>query len=328
MPGMSVSARRDRLANLVRAIRDDDQAAIDAMVRLSASRRAFAPIALTVGAFAMLLDGLRLLLSNWRLTLVQILPAAWIWLATYDLKAHVLHGKSLRALEGPILIPINLAIVAITAGAFFLNAVFAFAIAGPRPPQIRTAFAAARSRIAVIGTWGAAVGVLLGLSTTVVTRWGHPWFALSLGVVIGVMMVCYVAVPARMIGVKPTQSRRDKLTASALGAAIGATVCTPPYVLARVGILMLGTPVLFIPGLFVVTFGVTLQAGATGAVRAIKMGAKLAPRPAADGATLAALQSGQLERAHAPAAARSNRPEHAGDRGGGDVARDRCGGIH
>ena len=41
----------------------------------------------------MLLEGLRLLISNWRLTLIQVLPAVWIWLALYDLKAHVLHGQ-------------------------------------------------------------------------------------------------------------------------------------------------------------------------------------------------------------------------------------------
>ncbi|MFZ1154662.1 MAG: hypothetical protein WAN93_07140, partial [Solirubrobacteraceae bacterium] len=48
-----------------------------------------------------------------------------------------------------------------------------------------------------------------------------------------------------------------------------------PYLLGRIGILMLGSKVLFIPGIFVLTFGFTLQAGATGAVRAIKMSASL-----------------------------------------------------
>jgi hypothetical protein len=31
-----------------------------------------------------------LLLTNWRLTLVQVLPTMWVWLAMCDLKAHVL----------------------------------------------------------------------------------------------------------------------------------------------------------------------------------------------------------------------------------------------
>jgi len=30
---------------------------------------------------------LKLLVSNWRLTLVQVPPAMWIWLAMYNLKA-------------------------------------------------------------------------------------------------------------------------------------------------------------------------------------------------------------------------------------------------
>ena len=127
---------------------------------------------------------------------------------------------------------------------FFLNAVFGFAIVQPGAPRVRPAFAQARSHLRVILGSGAVVGLLLGLSTMVVTRWGHPWFAISLSVVLGVMMVCYVTVPARLIGVKSTTSRRDKLTASTVGGALGAVVCTPPYVLGRVGILMLGSPTL------------------------------------------------------------------------------------
>jgi hypothetical protein len=52
-------------------------------------------------------------------------------------------------------------------------------------------------------------------------------------------------------------------------------VCTPPYVLGRIGLLMLGSKVLFVPGIFVLAVGVTLQASATGAVRAIKLSVKL-----------------------------------------------------
>jgi hypothetical protein len=277
----SAQTRREILVSgirrLVRAIQEnDDDAVQDAVLRLSRSRRLFAPLAFVVGAFAMLFQGLRLLVTNWRLTLIQILPAMWIWLAMYDLKAHVLHGKSFNVLRGPPLIPINLAIIAITAACFFLNAVFALAIARSGPPMIRPAFEEARRRAAPILTWGAAVGVALGLSTTVVTRYGPPWFTLSLGIVVAVMMICYVAVPARLIGRKQARSRRDKLATGALGATLSAAVCTPPYLLGRLGLLMLGSQVLRIPGVFLLVLGFTLHAGATGAVRAIKMSASLA----------------------------------------------------
>ena len=274
--GSRRAARRARVGWLIRAIRDSDLAAVEeGVLRLSRSRRWLAPLALAVGAVAMLFEGVKLLFTNWRLTLIQVLPAMWIWAAMVDLKAHVLHGKSLHVLTGPVVIPLVLAVAAVTAASFFLNAVFAFAIVGAGPPVIRPAFTQARSHLAVVLGWGAAVGIGLGLSTVVFARWGLWWFGLSLSMVIAVMMVCYVAVPARLIGVKTTYSKRDKLTATAVGGAIGAVVCTPPYALGRLGLLMLGSHTLFIPGCVVLAIGLTLQAGATGAVKAIKMSAKL-----------------------------------------------------
>ena len=80
----------------------------------------------------MLFDGVKLLVTNWRLTLVQVLPAMWIWLAMLDLKAHVLRGDFFHVVHGPVVVLLVLAVAAITAVCFFLNAVFAFAIAKPR----------------------------------------------------------------------------------------------------------------------------------------------------------------------------------------------------
>jgi hypothetical protein len=62
---------------------------------------------------------------------------------------------------------------------------------------------------------------------------------------------------------------------------LGATVCAPPYVLGRLGLLMLGSRALLIPAIVLICIAATLQAGATGAVRAIKISASLAAgRPA------------------------------------------------
>jgi hypothetical protein len=178
----------ERVRRLVRAIREGEEAKVEqAILSLSQSRRWLAPVAFAVGAFVMLFDGLKLVFSNW-LTVVQVLPAMWIWLAMLDLKVHVLHGKSFIVRHGPVAVAVVAAITAITAAAFFLNAVFPFAIAEPGPPEIRPAFARARAHRRVVVGSGAVVGVFLGLSTIVVTRWGRPWFTLSLGVVIGVMI--------------------------------------------------------------------------------------------------------------------------------------------
>src|SRR6516225_5737103 len=131
-----------RIGSLVSAIQGGDEEQIEqAILRLSHRRREFAPLALAVSAFVLLFQGLRLIVTNWRLMLVQILPAMWIWLAMFDLKAHALHGKSFHVLRGPILIPIGLLIIGLTVASYALNAVFAFAIAQTGPPKVRPAMA-------------------------------------------------------------------------------------------------------------------------------------------------------------------------------------------
>jgi hypothetical protein len=283
------ASRRHVLARhadaLVRAIREDDEAAVEAAVlALGRSRRIFAPLVFAVGAFLMLFQGVRLLFSNWRLTLVQVLPAMWVWIALLDLKAHVFQGKEFHNPYGAAAVALVVAIALVTAGSFFLNAVFAFAISQPGTPQIRPGFTLARRHLLVVLGVGLVVGAALGFSAIVVPRWGRPWFVLSLGIVIGVMMLTYVTVPARLVGVKPTGSRRDKIAAAAVGGALGALVCTPPYVIGRIGILLLGSHIFLALGVVLLLVGLTLQAGASGAVKAIKMSAKLAagntPHPA------------------------------------------------
>ena len=56
---------------------------------------------------------------------------------------------------------------------------------------------------------------------------------------------------------------------------VGAVVCTPPYLLGRLGLVMLGSKALFVPGLIVFITGLTLQAGATSAVKTVKLSASL-----------------------------------------------------
>jgi hypothetical protein len=266
-----------RARALLRAIQEGDESAVErAVIGLSQSRRIFAPLVFALGAFVMLFQGLRLLFSNWRLTLVQVLPAMWIWIAMLDLKVHAFKGREFQSWYGWASVALVAGIAVVTAASFYLNAVFAFSISLPGKPQIRPGFALARRHLGVVLGVGLIVGVALGISAVVVPRWGRPWFGLSLGIVVGVMMLTYVSVPARIVGVRPTGSRRDKLAAAVVGGALGALVCTPPYVLGRIGVLLLGSHVLFPVGVVLLVFGLTLQAGATGAVKAIKMSAKLA----------------------------------------------------
>jgi hypothetical protein len=277
---------RVQIGRLVRAIRDGDEKMVEnAVLALSQRSRLLAPLALAVGAFAMLFEGVKLLVINWRLTLVQVLPAMWIWAAMVDLKAHVLHGKEFRIFHGPLLVLVLVVIVTLTAASFYLNATFAFAISKPGAPQIRPAFVEARRHVRTVVAWGLLVGLALGFATVVVDRWGKFWFSVTLSAVVAVMMVTYVAVPGRLIGVKSERSTKDKLTAAAVGGAIGAVVCSPPFALGRIAILMLGSHTLRYLAVVLLTFAVVLQTGATSSVKAIKMSAKLTVGPRDGGAS-------------------------------------------
>ena len=66
-PGRQLARR------LIAVIPDNDERKVEeAVLQLARTRRIFAPLALAVGAFVMLFDGLRLLVTNWRLMLVRI----------------------------------------------------------------------------------------------------------------------------------------------------------------------------------------------------------------------------------------------------------------
>lgn len=283
--------RKKPFRRLVTSIREGDEQKVEAAIlQLSRSRRIFAPLALIVGSFVLLFSALRLLVTNWRLMLIQALPAMLIWAVTLDLKAHVLRGHAFHVVPGPLLAVVFGGVVLLTICAFFLNAAFAFAISRPGPPQLRDGFVQARDHAVAVAGWGAATGVALGVAAVLAPRWGPGWFTLLLGIVLGFMMVCYVAVPARLAGVptpkaaKGAGSGRDRLAATAISGVFGAIVCAPPYVISRLGIALLGSDTLFWLAVTLLVVGLMLQAGATGAVKAVKVSAKLlagqsSPRP-------------------------------------------------
>ena len=264
----------------MKAIREEDDDAVEAtIVSLSQRSRILAPLSLLVGAFAMLFQGVKLLFTNWRLTAVQIIPALLIWASMLDLKIHVVRGRELNRTLGPIFILIVLAVAIVTAAAYFLNAVFAFAIANSEKPEIRPGFDQARRHLRPVLGWGFLIGLALGVSVAIVPRWGSWWFALSLSIVIAIMMLTYVTVPARLVGIKSNYSRRDKLAATAVGGAVGAIVCSPPYLLGRAGIVLLGIRHLFVLGVVLIVIAVPLQTGAVTATKAVKFSAKLLSKP-------------------------------------------------
>ena len=64
-----------------------------------------------------------------------------------------------------------------------------------------------------------------------------------------------------------------------VGVTIRAVICTPPCILGRDGLLMLGSKALFPLGVIFFAVGLTVEAGATGAVKAVRMSARLVSGP-------------------------------------------------
>ncbi len=259
----------------MRSVEQGDESMVEEVLRLSSSRRLFAPLAYLVGAFAMLLEGLRRLLHDWRVVPIELLPAVWLWLVMYDLRLQVLKGSSFHSAHEQDLVAVAILIVGVTVTALFLNVVFAFALDAGRSSPLGESLRAARERSRTIVLVGVVVGALLALSVTAGARLSHGLFTLSLGVSVGLLMVVYLSLPSRLLRLDVRRPRRDRLAASAIGATLSVLVTAPFYVLSRIGLLMVGSTVLAIPGYLLLTVGVLFQAGGVGAVRAIRMSSAL-----------------------------------------------------
>jgi hypothetical protein len=103
--------------------------------------------------------GLKLLALNWRLSLIELVPALWVWLAMWDLRSTPLRAAPIQHVTpGQVLIGLTLTIGASVAACWF-SRVFGFAISRPRP-AIGMAMRDARPflrRVVVAGTLDARV---------------------------------------------------------------------------------------------------------------------------------------------------------------------------
>jgi hypothetical protein len=269
-----------RMRRMVRAIADADGSMIEATARdLGESRPILAPVAWAAGTIVLLLRGVKLLLLNWRLSLIQVVPAFWIWLAMWDLKRHSLRGVPFRHLTiGGIALAFALTI-ALSIAAFWCNTVFAFAIESPGQPRIRPAIRQTRPYYRRILLAGLVVGVCLGFAAVVVPRLRGVWlFVLALGAVYAIMLISFVAVPAHIIGAqKQRLPPKEAIGRMAAGGALSAVAMSPGFILDRLGLIMLGVPGLHILGFVVLAIGTALYAAGMSSVKAVKMTMKFSP---------------------------------------------------
>ena len=259
------------------AVADADPAKVESAARqFGASRRYLAPVAWVAGAIVLLVRGVKLLLLNWRLTLIQLVPAVWLWLLMWDLKQHALRHVAFRHITVGGMIVLVVLAVAASIASFWCNTVFAFAITDRRP-RIRPAARRAQPYLGRIAVAGAALGLLVAGAAIVIPRIGPTWlYVIVLGGLYSVMLVSFVVVPARIIGVKkqklPPKQALGRLT---VGSALSAVAMTPGFVLDRLGLVLLGVPGFHVVGFILLSVGTALYAAGMSSVRVVKLSMKL-----------------------------------------------------
>ena len=265
------------MVRLAGAVADADSVTIEtAARRFAGSKRWLAPVAWAAGTLVLAVRGVKLLVLNWRLTLIQVVPAAWIWLVMYELKQHSLRGVPFRHLTVVAALLIILLSLVVSIAAFWCNVVFAFAIDEP-PPRIRPAVQRARRHRSRILGFGVLLGAALGSAAVLIPRIDSTWlYVITLGAILSVMLVSFVAVPARVLGRRPQKlPPKQAIGRTATGWALSGVAMSPGVLLDRIGLIMIGVPGLRILGFLVLSVGTALYAAGMSAVKAVKMSIKL-----------------------------------------------------
>jgi hypothetical protein len=266
-----------RLVRTARAVADADAAQIESTARqLGESRRYLAPLAWAAGTIVLLVRGIKLLALNWRLTLIELVPAVWVWMIMFQLKQHTLRDVPFReSTLGGLLIVAAIAVVASIA-ALWCNTVFGFAISHPRP-LITPAVQQARPHLRRISAFGAAIGLLLTLAAGALPRIDSALLALLVicGVT-AVMLIAFVAVPARILGARKQRlPPRQAVGSWAASIALSAVAMGPGFLLDRIGLLLLAKSGLHLLGLVLLSVGTALYAAGMSSARAVKLTVKL-----------------------------------------------------
>ncbi len=277
-PATTWHARLVRVAQLAEAVADADPEQVDAAARQLGSSRAYlSPVAWAAGTIVLLIRGIKLLLLNWRLTLIQVVPAIVVWLAMYDLRVHALHRADFRDLSLGWAVLAFVVAVAVCVASFWCNTVFAFAI-DVLPPRIGPAMRRTNQRWRPVVLAGAIMGLLLGCAIAVVPRLDRPLlFDAVLLSVIGILVVAFVAVPARILARRQRKlPPREAIGRTLVGWVLSVVVMTPGFVLDRVGLLLMGVPGLRFIGFLVLSLGTALYAAGMSSVKAVKLSIRLA----------------------------------------------------
>lgn len=252
-----------------------DDELLAAIGRLKVGRVLAGPLAFAAGAFLLVIHSVLLLFGNWRLILVELVPAIWIATVLWDWRYHVLYGHRLAELQGGWTILAAAFVVSATIVSYACNVVFAFVATGQehtvrdgfrRALRCRRPILSAGLAVGALHAWVAVRGPIRGVGT----------FALGLGLVALANLYLYSALPAHALGIGRQRANTKELVGKtvALGA-VSLAVSTPGITLAFLGRMLLGISALRILGFLVVAVAVLLQIVAASSSRAVSMSTKV-----------------------------------------------------
>jgi hypothetical protein len=272
-----VSTTWRRIVSVARAVADADPAEIETTARqFGESRRYLAPIAWAAGAMVLLARGVKLLLLNWRLSLIELVPAVWVWFVMWDLRQHALRSDAFRDLTVGAMIALVLLCVAASTAAFWCNSVFGFAITHTQP-RIAPAIRQVRPHLIRVVCAGVLLGIFLAGAAVLIPRIeSRLAYLIAIGAVYAVMLISFVVVPARILGVKKRKlGAREAVGSWTVGGALSAVAMGPGFVLDRIGLILLGLPHLHLLGFVLLSIGTALYAAGMSSVKAVKLSMKL-----------------------------------------------------
>src|SRR4051812_26863492 len=249
-----------RLVELVRAVADADPEEIEATARrLGSSRRYLAPVAWVAGMLVLVVRGIRLLLTNWRLLALELVPATWVWLTMWNLRHGDLRSTPLHEITVlTLLTAVGIASLASIA-ALWCNCVFGFAISQPQGsvrPAIRQTWPF-RRRLLVAGiVVGAGDTTGFAAIPDLPTPWAH---AGAVWAMYGILLSALVVMPAWVIGIArrrfgPVETVQRWVT----GWALAAVAIAPGFVVARLGGLLTDVSRFDVLGFVLLSLGVVL----------------------------------------------------------------------
>lgn len=272
-------------------MRSTDPARVETALRqISGRHHWLAPLAVAAGTVALVFDGILVLIRNWRLTLLQLVPAAWIYVMSWNLRSHMLdHQRPPVERTGIVAF---LAIV-VAQVAYWCNATFAYTVLDGGTGDIRAAFAQARPRWRFISGFALLTGGIQAVAWLILPNLGLGWFWAAMLIMFVVQLYMFVAIPAWLIGVRKVGSRRDRAIRSLTTGALSGVAATPGFLMNRIGLLILGVGPLWILGVVILAIGTALEVTASSSVRVVKMSVRLRPgatdaQTAGPGATVAA----------------------------------------